>query len=182
MAMAHKKRIRAKDIVPDIHKGMPRSELMRKYGLSERGLRSAFSKLVRMRILTVEDLRRQLTQSDRETVMIEDLAHLSHTHLTLNLPIDDPTRPGVSGTLWYITETNFAVTGMEALPGEVKSLSIPCRKYLRARAISFEAECLWSSRQMPLDPTVSAFRITKISSWDLAHLRELIQVATLTIG
>ncbi len=180
--MTRKRRIRAADIVPDIHAGMSRSELMRKYRLSARGLRSAFSKLVRMRVLTLEDLHKQLRNRAQETVVIDDLTQLSHTHLTLNLPIEDLTRHGAPGTLWYVTEKDFAVTGIEARPGEIRSFAIPCRKYLRARTISFEAECLWSSQQMPPSPSVAAFRITKISSWDLDHLRELIQVATLTIG
>jgi hypothetical protein len=180
--MAHKRRIRAEDIVPDILNGMSHGELMRKYRLSARGLRSAFSKLVEMRVLTVEDLHRLLRKRPQKTVVIDELSHLSHRHLTLNLPIEDLTRPGETGTLWYVTEKNFAVTGIESQAGEVKSFAIPCRKYLRARSISFEAECLWYSRQMPPDPSVTAFRITKISTWNLAHLRELIQVATLTIG
>lgn len=180
--MAPKRRIPAKDIVPDILNGMSHAQLMRKYKLSPRGLRSAFTKLLRKRLVTLQDLPDLVPPHGSETVVIDQLAHLPRNHVTLNVPIEDVNRPEVSGTLWYVTERNFAVTGIQAANGEKRSFEIPCRQYIRARSISFEAECLWTSKQSHSQPSVTAFRITRISSLDLAHLRELIQVATLTIG
>jgi hypothetical protein len=180
--MPHKRRIRAEDIVPDILNGMSHAELMRKYKLSRKGLKSAFTKLVRKGILTSQEIYRQVPAKPPETIVIDDLDSLARPHVTLNLPIDDLSQPGVTGTLWYVTERNFAVTGIKAASGDIRSFSIPCKRYLRADTIDFEAECLWTSRQSSSQPSVCAFRITKISTVDLALLRELLQVATLTVG
>ena len=182
LTMASKRRIRSKDIVPDILSGMSDAQLMKKYKLSPKGLRSAFTKLLKKGCLEVGDLYHRVPSRGSETIVIDQLAHLPQNHLTLNVPIEDLTQPGVTGTLWYVTDRNFAVTGIQARHGEKRSFSVPCREYLRAQAITFEAECLWTSKKSATDPSVTAFRITKISTVDLAHLRELIQVATLTIG
>ena len=164
--MASKRRIRSKDIVPDILSGMSDAQLMKKYKLSPKGLRSAFTKLLKKGCLEVGDLYHRVPSRGSETIVIDQLAHLPQNHLTLNVPIEDLTQPGVTGTLWYVTDRNFAVTGIQARHGEKRSFSVPCREYLRAQAITFEAECLWTSKKSATDPSV-----TRISHYQDIHRR-----------
>lgn len=180
--MARKRHIHAKEIVPDILRGMTDAQLMQKYKLSPKGLRSAFDKLVKYRLLTVQELCRQSVPKPGETIIIDDLGLLSRRYLTINVPIHFTRHPQVQGTLWYVTEKALAITDLDCEVGEFRSFTIPCRRYLDADEITFQAECIWTSLKEASQTRVTSFRIISISPEDLDLLRQLMQHLTLGRG
>jgi len=62
----HKRIIKAKDIVNDIRRRLTDSQLMRKYGVSAKGLQGVFTKLVQAKAIMPEEL------FDRAPVLAED--------------------------------------------------------------------------------------------------------------
>jgi hypothetical protein len=176
--MSHKKIIQARDIVRDIRSGMTDAELMEKYGLSAKGLESAFQKLVQGRIVTVAEVYGK-ARSEVDTVIIDDLRSCPRHLLTVAVPIYECEKPARKGLLRDITDRGLGVAGLEARIGEVKCLVIPCRGFLDADHIWFEAECIWAKAGKTADQWAGGFQITKISKEDLQRLRELIQFLTL---
>lgn len=177
--MTAKKVVNAKDIVDDIRAGMSDRDLMAKYELSSKGLQSAFTKLINNRIVTVEEIYGQPRSSDEDTVIIDDMSLIQKHFLTVTAPIYDLDRPDVQGRLHEITERGLTIAGIESRIGEVKSFRIPCREFLAADQIVFEAECLWTKVRRETGVWIGGFQITGISKEALDHLRELIQLLTL---
>jgi hypothetical protein len=177
--MSSKKIVNAKDIVDDIRAGMSDAQLMTKYGLSSKGLQSAFTKLVNNRIMSVEEIYGQPRSSDEDTVIIDDMALIQKHFLTVTAPVYEVTRPQIKGRLHEITERGLTIAGIESRIGEIKSFIIPCREFLAADHISFEAECLWAELKQGSKLWIGGYQITKISRESLDGLRELIQLLTL---
>jgi len=177
--MSPKKIIQARDIVKDIRTGLTDAELMEKYGLSAKGLESAFQKLVNSRIMTVAEVYGQ-ARFGEDTVIIDDVRACARHLLTVAVPIYECEKPDQKGLLRDVTERGLGIIGIEARIGEVKCLVIPCRGFLDVDHIWFEAECMWSQAGKPPDRWAGGFQITKISKEDLNRLRELIQFLTLS--
>lgn len=172
--MSAKRIIEARDIVKDIRSGMSDAELMQKYGLSVKGLQSAFQKLVDNRILSVEEVYGQRSSS-HDTVIINDMRSLPRHFLTVAVAIYEADRPEIRGKLRDVTERGLGITGIEARIGEIKTLVIPCRELLDVDHIWLEAECRWTDPKESSDEWSAGFQITKISKEGLAHLRDLVR-------
>jgi hypothetical protein len=176
--MGTKKIVQAREIVKDIRAGMTDGELMIKYGLSAKGLASAFEKLVNSRILSVEEVYGQRISGD-DTVILDDLRSLPRFYLTVTIPISEASQRDVVGKLDNISERGLGVSGIEARIGEIKSLIIPTARLLRGvENIWFEARCLWVEPNRDPSLFASGYQITQISLDDMANLRKLIKVVT----
>lgn len=151
---------------------------MTKYGLSAKGLESAFEKLVKSRIMTAAEVYGQ-ARSGEDTVIIDDVRSLPRHLLAIAIPIYEANRPHRKGRLRDITERGIGVLGLEARIGEVKSLVIACRGFLEAEHIWLEAECMWAEVGKTPTQHAAGFQITKISKQDLMRLRHLIRLVAL---
>jgi hypothetical protein len=171
--------IRARDIVKDIRSGMSDAELMEKYNLSSKGLQSAFTKLANGGIISVEELYDGKRRLGADTVVIDDVRTLPRHYLSVSASIYEMAFPDRLGKLQDITERGLGIIGIIARIGEVKSLVIPCREYLALDSIQFEAVCIWSESGRTVKEWHAGFQITKISSENMAHLRELVRLLSL---
>jgi len=162
----------------DIRSGLGDADLMKKYGLSSKGLESAFSKLINNRILTVEEVYGQ-RRSGLDTVVIDDMRSLPRHYLTIAVTIYEPAYPEKKGRLRDITERGVGIIGIESRIGEVKSFVLPCRQFLKVDSIWFEAECRWVEAKRVREQWLTGFQITKISPDDLENLRDLIRLLCL---
>jgi hypothetical protein len=176
--MSSKKIIQARDIVMDIRSGMTDTELMEKYGLSAKGLDSAFQKLVKGRVMTVAEIYGQ-ARSGEDTVVIDDVRSCPRHFLTVAVPIYESEKPTKKGLLRDITDRGLGIMGLKARIGEIKSLVIPCQSFIDADHIWFEAECIWAEAGNTRAKWTCGFQITKISREDLKRLRKLVQFLTL---
>jgi hypothetical protein len=170
--------IQAREIIADIRSGMSDGELMGKYRLNAKGLESAFSKLVNSGLLNVEEIYGHQREGE-DTVIVDDLTLIPRHFLTVAVPLYEMGVPEAEGVLSEITERGMTIKGIPSRVGEIKTFVIPCRKFIKADSITFEAKCLWSNRQPPPDKWTSGFQITRIARDSLGGLRELVQLLTL---
>jgi hypothetical protein len=170
--------IQAREIIADIRSGMSDGELMGKYRLTAKGLESAFSKLMNSGLLTVEEIYGHQREGE-DTVIVDDLTLIPRHFLTVAVPLYEMGVPEAEGVLSEITERGMTIKGIPSRIGEIKTFVIPCRKFIKADSITFEAKCLWSNRQPSPDKWTSGFQITRIARDSLGGLRELVQLLTL---
>jgi hypothetical protein len=151
---------------------------MEKYGLSAKGLESAFTKLVNSGIMTVEEVYGQ-QRSGQDTVIIDDLRELPRHFLSVSIPIYEAIYEDRKGKIREVTEKGVGVAGIQARIGEVKSFVIACRPFLEVDNIWLELECIWMEAGKTPEEWYGGFQITKISPKDLKNLRALIQLLSL---
>jgi hypothetical protein len=174
-----KKVIQAKDIVNDIRAGLTEDELMHKYHLSSRGLRSAYEKLLQKRIMTVHEIYGQPRSEGDDTVIVEDMRQLRRHYLTVEVPIYVADSTETQGLLRDITERGLGISGIQVKAGETKSFVVPTQRFLKIPNVRFEARCLWVNSPRGSQNWSAGFQITRISPKGLVNLRDLIKGLTL---
>lgn len=170
--------IRAKDAVACIKAGMDDLALMKRYGISAKGLRSLYQKLIDVGYLTVEDLY-QGAQSRVSSVLTDELRDFPRRYLAVTVPIYERIRPEAKSLLVDITERGIGIRGIEAQVGEVKSFVISMKSFSGVDDIYFEAFCLWVKKDAPEGQPLAGFQITNISEKSLTAFRQLIRMLTL---
>jgi len=174
----NKRIIKARDIVRDVRSGMTDTELMEKYGLSAKGLESAFTKLVNSGIMTVGEVYGQ-HRSGQDTVIIDDVRELPRHFLSITIPIYEATHEKRKGKIREVTEKGVGITCIQARIGEVKSFAIACHLFLEVDNIWLEAECIWMEAGKTPEEWYGGFQITNILPKHLKNQRELIQLLSL---
>lgn len=176
--MATARRIEVDEIVKDVRDGLTDHELMQRYGLSAKGLKSTLEKLVEAEII-------ELTEVYRRPVFYEDTLDSDSRresprhYLALLLPVYDADRKEERGWVTDISEQGVGVMGVEAVPGEKRTLVVIPEKFSKADRIVFEAECHWAERESADAEPTAGFKIISISETDLEELRKFIRVVTI---
>ena len=166
--------IRARDFVQDIRKGMSNSDLMKKYRLSAKGLRSVFRKLLDAKALTKNDILRRFL-STRSLRRMRNSRRFPRKRIQYPLLVCDAETPQLKGFVRDISEKGIAVEGIEADRGDLRALMIRSNELTDTSTFEFVVECRWArpaedSGEFP----VSGFEITHISSGALEELMKLI--------
>jgi hypothetical protein len=66
------KKISAKEVLADIRAGIPDDEIMKKYGLSAKGLQSLFDKLLKANLLTRSEYSQRLTSAEQPVELVSE--------------------------------------------------------------------------------------------------------------
>jgi hypothetical protein len=176
--MQDKRKIEAKSLVNDIRAGLNNRELMEKYGLSSKGLLSAFNKLVASRVMTEEEVAGRIPSFD-DTVDIDHAREIPRCYPALGIPIYDQENTEVEYHVLDLTEKGVQVVGMEVEVGTAKALSIRVGDIDRSiPSCSFQAECRWVKADHKNRHTVAGFEITNISGNDAETLTRIIKLLT----
>ncbi len=170
--------ISAADAVACIRAGMSDLELMDRYGLSAKGLRSLFTKLVTAGFITTAECYRS-SQLARDLFLKDEVQGLPKHYLAVTTRVFEPVYPEVVGMLCDITEKGIGIEGIPAKPGEIKTFVIPTGDLVEGSDIWLQAYCLWAETKWPEKRDLAGFQITKISQEDLETLRKLIRVLCL---
>jgi len=176
--MPQKRKISAKDIINDIRGGMTDSELMDKYRLSIKGLQSIFRKLEAVRAIKPSELYGRFPGFD-DTIEVDQVRRQLREYLELSLPIYETERPEKIGSVRDISMRGIGAKGIQASPGEVKTLVINPVDLLSIDPFSFEAICRWVRRDGPNRDYVAGFEITVISEDHEKRLRDLVSKISL---
>jgi len=168
--------IRVGEAVESIRTGMDDLALMKRFGLSAKGLKSLFRKLLDTGFLRPEEFYGR-SRSDQEFVL--DMRQEHRRYLVVTTNIWEADRPGTVGQFRDVTEHGLGTVGIRARVGEKKSLVIETGAETKGGNICFEAGCIWSDNGGPEGLAVAGFQIRKISKEDMANLRELIRALTL---
>jgi hypothetical protein len=176
--MERKTRIRASDIAEDIRKGVSDPKLMEKYGLSAKGLSSAFQKLVDAGIMDEGEFDNR-TAIYKDTVDIDEARYLDRCYALYEVSVCEANNPKNAGYVVDINEQGMQATGIEAELNEKKQFLIIVDQFPGVTRISFEAECRWSKTEPGDGERVSGFQITKIEPDGMEQLRKLISAVTM---
>ncbi len=162
--MNPKRRIRASDIANDMRAGMNISDLMAKYRLTIKGLRTAFQQLVQGRAISKDELNNLQSLHD---ISVKGLRQFPRYPTKFPIKIFDGGDPFKGGVVKDISEKGVCVKGIEAQLGEVKNFIIRLGTLGAGSTIVFEARCRWVKKGMTSGKTeLAGFEITDISTLD----------------
>ncbi|MBI4962364.1 MAG: PilZ domain-containing protein [Desulfomonile tiedjei] len=176
--MAEKRQIKAKDIINDIRRGMTDSELMEKFRLSIKGLQSVFRKLEAVKAIKPSELYGRFPGFD-DTIDVDQLRRELREYLELSVPIYEMERPEKIGAVRDISTKGIGARGIQATPGETKTLVIDPGHFFPIEPFSFEAICRWVRREGPNRDYVGGFEITEISEEGEKRLQEIVSKVSL---
>ncbi|GAH79090.1 unnamed protein product, partial [marine sediment metagenome] len=152
--------IRAKDFVEDFHCGMSNSDLLRKYRLSAKGLRSVFRKLLDAKVLSKDDILRRFL-STRGLRRMRSSRRFPRKRIRYPLLVCDAESPEVKGFVRDISEKGIAVEGIEAGRGDLRALMIRSNELSDTSTFEFVVECRWARKNEDSGEfPVSGFEIT----------------------
>ncbi len=180
---------RAEDAEPDkpvigvgeavecIRSGMDDLALMKRFGISAKGLNSLFSKLVGAGLISPEEFYGR-PRPDHEFVL--DMRDMHRRYLAVTTPIWEVDRPETKGWLLNVTERGLGTVGIRAHVGEAKHLVIDAGDYGKINRITAKAQCIWTGCQDSDGQPTAGFQLTEITEDALADLRDLVKRLTLT--
>ncbi len=174
-----KKRIQTSLILADIRARLTESQIMNKYGLSSRGMQSAFWKLVRSGALTWDELLNVYPDLD-DSVTLQKMRQYTRSHPILSIAIYEEGNPENRGKVRDLTENGIGATGISVQPDERKTLVMVPDDFMELKPFSLEAICRWASPGCEGEACSAGFEIVYIDEKSLEELQELVQLMTLT--
>jgi hypothetical protein len=176
--MAAKRTIRVGEVVNDIRKGMTNLELMDKFQLSAKGLKSLFTKLIDFEAITEGELDGRVPPGD-DTVDIDPRRLLRRNYLFVNLPVCEADNESEDGYVRDITESGLQVSKLAATVGVGKALVLKPEGLADIQPIVLEAQCKWVKTATGEEESLAGFEITDISQEGIRELKYLIHAFTL---
>ncbi|MGO9121903.1 MAG: hypothetical protein ACLQPD_30360 [Desulfomonilaceae bacterium] len=163
-------------ILADIRSGMSRSDLLKKYTLTEEMLRQVVQKL-----LAAEGKRSAF--DGPETVIDEPAEFLATRELVrhevdFDLPVYEAQRPDIVGTVRDVSEEGISVKGIEASRGNIKTLVVLADQLGQFSSFEFKGYCRWAFTDSVDGSCVAGFAIEKISRSDAQELKKLVHLIT----
>jgi uncharacterized protein (DUF433 family) len=171
--IAEERRARGAAIARDVRDGLSNSDLMERYQLSEEGLRLAFAALVDEGLIGLFELGARNSR-DKDSVVL-NLRHGVRHNPAERISVCNQSRPEVQYALRDISEEGLSVYDIEARVSQTITMAILGDDGGDVAPFEFDAECRWTAPASSDKPTVSGFRITKISEENLAQLLAMIK-------
>jgi hypothetical protein len=110
--MPFKRKIKAKDIVNDIRKGLTDCQLMTTYGLSMKGLQGVFTKLVQAKAIMPQELFNRAPVLADDSVTVESIRMGPREKIEVTIRVSDDADPKQIGML---RDISLAGKGFEEL-------------------------------------------------------------------
>lgn len=174
-----KKRIQTSLILADIRSHLSEAQIMAKYGLSSRGLQSAFWKLVRSGAVTWDELLNVYPALD-DSVTLQKMRQWIRSHPILSIGVYDESSPENRGKVRDLTEKGVGVTGIQVRPEERKTLVLVPDEFMELKPFALEGVCRWFNPGHRGEVCSAGFQIVQIDGDSLEELQELVQLMTLT--
>ena len=165
------------EILADIRSGAIDTELMEKYNLSAKALRSSFQRLTDSGKLDVREICRSPVFWD-ETVDCEARRGYPRLLLAFVQRIHEEECPEKQGLVIDVTEKGMQVKGIAGTLGEVRSFQVVPRRFTGVGAFRFTAECVWTCTDQTDAQPLLGLRIADISPEDKGRLRAFIRFIT----
>lgn len=171
--MDFKREIEAKDVIFDIRAGMTDSQLMEKYRLTYKGLKSALLKLLNVQAISPEELYEKFPLY--EVMTADDMRQLVKPPLPYPVPVYESHRKDDKGQVRNISEQGIGIKGIESRVGETKHLVVDATEFAAVDLVSCYAQCRWVRRKNSGE-YVAGFEITRISKECFNSLKKMIQL------
>jgi len=161
-------------IVEDIRSGITDSQIMTKYHLSSRGLRSLFRKLLDSGAITPFEYTEWACFFGK-SVELNEVRVFNRDILDFHLPVHEAAQPSVKGQVLNLSETGIGTWGIPAKVGQTKTLLIP----VKTNFVVVEAKCQWTKVGKAGRDTIAGFEIAGVvqGDWDrlVKRVQELIR-------
>lgn len=173
--MEEKREISAKSFVRDVRSGMPPSDLMKKYKISQKGFRSVLRKLIKARLISSAEINSRTWMSG-DIKAVSGLRRFPRTEIKFPLlcsPVDEPAEKGF---VRDISPKGLSVEGINASIGEAKSFRIRSSELAESSTFEFQVECRWTmpDREEEGD-SLAGFEITSISTGAFGELEKILK-------
>ena len=196
--MHHKTRIRGRDVISDIRSGKTASELMRKYRISSKGLRSAFRTLLKLGAITQAELDSRLNlygesgatglrkvprKRISNSLWVYDAGDPFEATLTRDISETDGGDSIEAALIRDISDKGLCIDGKRTKIGESKTFMVRLGRLEGHSTFVFEAQCRWIGVKAQRNgEMVAGFEIPDISPEDLKILQEMLQEGDATSG
>jgi hypothetical protein len=174
--MKEKRTIKAKDIVNDVRAGLTNLQLMEKYELSPKGLKSIFTKLVEAKAVRSDELDMRVP-SFTDTVGLDQVRVYPRSYVVLHLPILD-LDSNQQGRVLDLSIHGFQVAGIKCEVGLTMRFRLQPGDVSDINGFDVEAECRWTKGDSP-ENLVPGFKIKDIDTETEKKLSTLIKELTL---
>ncbi|MBM3301230.1 MAG: PilZ domain-containing protein, partial [Deltaproteobacteria bacterium] len=171
-----KREIKAKDVLRDIRAGMSNDELMNRYHLSSKGLRSVFKKLVDAGVVRPDEMKTRMPVIGDEMIP-KDRRKEPRCYPIAPFLICDLDDLRTEGSVLDISGNGLKVAGIGARLGQRKNMLIQAEDFDEVYPFSFEAECRWTKVSSD-GARVTGFEITNIPELGARELGRLIKSIT----
>ncbi|MDQ7781338.1 MAG: PilZ domain-containing protein [Desulfomonilaceae bacterium] len=170
------RRLSAGNIVNDIRAGMNNAELMEKYALTPKQLKTTFDILVGSNAVNREEIRDDLSLTPDEHVR-EDQREMERYFIDFELPIVEIGPPEIDGKVRDITEKGVGTIGIPSRIDDIKKFLVLHDEFVLIEPFMFEAQCRWV-RDDADGEHYAGYEIIGIDEKDLRDLRQLIHLVT----
>lgn len=162
--------VKAGQIVQDVRSGMTGSELMDKYSLSPRGLRTVLRTIATVKQMTPTDFygRNSVGGPTSDVTMIR---MDPRKEIFVPVRVYDSRDPEARGFLNDLNEKGLGVRGMPTDVGHRRSLVIRADEVFTMDPFVFDAKCRWTRADKGEDGHLSGFEIDYISDTHRETLR-----------
>jgi hypothetical protein len=173
--LPNKPKIPANEILADIRDGMTSKQMREKYRLSQKGLWSAFSKLVSAKLVRNEELEIHFLASDGSVVR-DGVRQWPRASTHGSLLVHDMDDLAQIYRVQDLSITGLQVIGVETYVGERKNFLISLADPEGdASTFTFEAECKWAGTEKDGSAPAAGFKISSISEEDFNELQKLLR-------
>jgi hypothetical protein len=149
------------EIAASILSGTTRPDLLRRYRLSERGLKWISSVMVSEGFLSWQDVYQNICTGYED--LVPDKVRQQPRFKALHcVPVYEAGRPEARGMIGNLSEKGIGIRGIEARAGETKDLVIPADPFGEFATFDFSAECRWAHKKTNGE-YISGFQISHIS-------------------
>jgi hypothetical protein len=139
--MGQPARISAKSIKSDIRSNLSASDLMKKYGLSTKGLETVFSQLMAAGLVDMAEISERYPSY---APLLKARTMNKGTVLTLSVPVPISDLEGsAKGILRDISLEEIRVAGVNAKVGEIRNFRIPVDMFMAAEPLELATRCTW---------------------------------------
>jgi hypothetical protein len=168
---------RLEEFINDVQVGITDSDLIGKYRISAKVLKTLFNRLLDERKVTGAELYWRPLMCD-ESAEQESRRVLPRYLVASLIPVHYEENPAVKGWVFDLNEKGMRICGLAGIPGESRRLVFSVRETNRIKEIIADAECRWFLQESAGAQSMAGFVITQIAEENLGALRELIRRMT----
>ncbi len=173
--MDEKREISARSFVKDVRSGMAVLDLMKRYKLTQKGLRSVLRKLVRAKVMTKAEINSRAWLTE-DIAVVSGLRRFPRTEIKFPLLVCPADEPAKKGFVKDISPKGLAVEGIKASVGESQKLRIRSNELVDSNTFEFQVQCRWTRDDRETEEEdLAGFEITDISTGAFAELEKILR-------
>jgi len=165
--------ISAREVVKDIRFGMTAAEIMVKYKVSGKGFQDLLSQLVNLGAVEKDEIEKRSSLYDGDGAEA-NFRQTPRKRVGFPLQVADLKNSLSTGYVRDISPKGVSVAGLDARPGEIKSLVVSVGGFSGCEPFGFEARCVWVQQTRGRPEVLAGFEIIRISKTCLRELTKLL--------